>query len=218
MLRLSRAEAGRRLAAGLGATVKEIPIVIAVSPGGVRVASEVARAFDAPLDLWIALRLEVPGRVHSIFGAVADGESIVLPERVKQLGLPQDYVDGIVAITHGDVEKLARSWRNGLPALELADKAVILVDDGLSESVLVAAVARALRARGARRLIYAAPAAAPELWAALASYCDDRLLLFPADAPAGAMICDPQFEQTTRLEVAAMLRRSRPAALVTATG
>ena len=73
MLILTRAEAGRRLAVGLGALVQDVPVVVALSAGGARVASEVARALEAPLDVIAVCRLEVPARAPGAFGAVADG-------------------------------------------------------------------------------------------------------------------------------------------------
>lgn len=209
MITLSRAEAGRRLAVGLGALIKEAPVVIALSPGGVRVASEIARAFEAPLDVVAGLRLEVPGRFHSIFGAVADASVIVLPDRVRALGLPEDYVQSLVALARLEVDRIARQWRAGVPPVGLKGCTVVLVDDGLSEAVLVEATAGALRSQGVSRLIYAAPIASPQLYAALETSCDERLLLFPVAAPVGPLICDPQFQQTTRFDVGTMIRRSR---------
>jgi predicted phosphoribosyltransferase len=206
---VTRAEAGRRLALGLGALVREVPTVVALSPGGVRVASEIARSFDAPLDVIPGQRLEVPGRSHSVFGAVADGSPIVLAERVRELGLPDDYVAGMVDITRREVDQVTRSWRGGAPAIDLKGQTVVLVDDGASDAIMVAAAARALHEIGAGRLIYAAPAATQELCSALDDYCDDLLLLFPTDAAADAVVCDPQFEQTTRSDVGMMIRRSR---------
>jgi predicted phosphoribosyltransferase len=189
--------------------VKEIPAVVALSPGGVRVASEIARAYGAPLDVRACLRLEVPGRAHSIFGAVADGEAILVPDRLRSLELPEEYVQGLVEITQREANQIARVWRDGVPALDVAGRIVLLVDDGLSDAVMVTVAAHALREAGVRRLIYMAPVATPELWAALSDYCDDRLLLYPAETAPSAMIGDPEFEQTTGFDVARMIRESR---------
>jgi predicted phosphoribosyltransferase len=209
MVTLTRAEAGRRLAVGLGTLVKDPPVVIALSPGGVRVASEIARAFEAPLDVIAVLRLEVPGRSHSTFGAVADGSAIVLGERARALGLPEGYVENLVALARDEVERVARAWRAGMPAVRVDGRTVVLVDDGLSEAVLITAAASALQTQGVRRVVYAAPFATSELCRAIEPYCAEPLLLFAADASARAMICDPQFQQTTRIDVGTMIRRSR---------
>ncbi len=210
MTTLTRSEAGRRLAAGLGALVKEVPVVVAISPGGASVASEIARAFDAPLDVIAVSRLEVPGRLHSIFGAVADGAAIVVSRRVLELGLPHAYVDGLVDFARREVDRVASGWRGNAAPLSLSGRTVILADDGGSYAVELAAAAQALRQSGPRRVILAAPCATPEVRAAVEECCDDLLFLHEPGAPDRALVCDPEFRHTTRYDVRAMVRNSRP--------
>lgn len=210
MRTLTRADAGRRLAAGLSAVITDTPVVLALSPGGARVASEIARAFGAPLDVLPVCRLDVSGRPHSTFGAVADGVTIILAERVKQLGLPEDYVRAMADLARRELHDLAAAWRGGAHPVRVAGRTAVLADDGLSDAIAVAAAARGLRDLGARRLIYAAPTASRPLRHAVRAECDDCVLLFDADAPVPAAVCDPGFSQTTRLDVRAMVRRSRP--------
>lgn len=209
MVRLTRADAGRRLALAVGSIMKETPTIVALSPGGVRVGHEIARALRAPLDVRACVPLEVPGRLHSMFGAVADGTVILVPERQRSLGLPEGYVEVLVEIARRKAHRIAAGLRGGIPALDLAGRPVILVDDGASCAITVTAAAHALRAAGARLLIYLAPVATPELWAALAEYCDERLLLYPVASRVSTLIMDPEFEQTTALDVGRMIRQSR---------
>jgi len=209
MVTLSRSDAGRRLALGLAAIVKEPPVVIALSLGGVRVANEIARAFGAPIDVVAGLRLEVPGRCHSTFGAVADGSAVILPERIQTLQLPEDYVDSLVEITRREAERTGRGWRNGAPEVSIEGRLVILADDGMSDGLLVSATTRALREHGARRIVFAAPAVSGELAAVIDRACDDHLLLFPPAPAVETLVCDARFEQTTRADVATMIRQSR---------
>jgi predicted phosphoribosyltransferase len=210
MRTLTRLEAGRRLAVGLGALVKETPVVMAISPGGARVASEIARAFDAPLDVIAVSRLEVPGRAHSTFGAVADGAAIITSRRVLELGLPQSYVTGLADLARREVERTAAAWRGSAPPLTPDGRIVILADDGGSDPVELAAAAKALRQAGARQVILAAPTESAELRAALMECCDHQLLLYEPGTPDSAVFCDPDFVQTTRFDVRAMVHRSRP--------
>jgi predicted phosphoribosyltransferase len=209
MRTLTRLEAGRRLAAGLGALVKESPVVVAISPGGARVASEIAKAFDAPLDVIAVSRLEVPGRAHSTFGAVANGAAIITSRRVLELGLPQSYVTGLADLARREVEQTAAGWRGSAPPLPLGERIVVLVDDGASDAVELAAAAQALRKAGARQVILATPTESKELRAALDECCDHQLLLYEPGEPDCALVCDPDFVQTTRFDVRAMVQRSR---------
>lgn len=210
MRTLTRLEAGRRLAVGLGALVKEAPVVMAISPGGARVASEIARAFDAPLDVIAVSRLDVPGRANSTFGAVADGAAIITSQRVLELGLPHSYVTALADLARRDVERTAAAWRGSAPPLPLGDRIVILADDGASDAVELAAAATALRQAGARQVILAAPTETSELRAALTECCDHQLLLYEPGTHDSAVVCDPDFVQTTRIDVRAMVQRSRP--------
>lgn len=211
MLTMSRIEAGRRLAMGLMPAVKGADlVVVALSPAGTRVAAEIAQLHGAPLDIITACRLDVPGRARSAFGAVADGSTFTMPERVATLGLPDDYVDWLVARAHREVERDATASRGGAPPVDLHGKVAILVDDGLSEPVLVAAGAKALREGGAARVIFAAPSAAGEFCRLLEDLVDGLVLLFEPDAAAAACVRDPTFAQVTRVDVRNMVRRSRP--------
>lgn len=211
MVILTRIEAGRRLAMGLMPTVQGASVVVvALSPGGVRVGAEIARLHEAPLDIITASRLEVPGRARSVFGAVAAGATLLLPSRVAALGLPEDYVAGMVERARREVEQEAGAWRGGAPPVEVQGRVVVLADDGLSEPVLIAVAVQALRAAGAAQVVFAAPNAGPELCQALTDLVDARVLLYEPDAAPIACIRDPNFVQTTRMDVRNLVRRSRP--------
>ncbi|MEO8139635.1 MAG: hypothetical protein ABI742_08320 [Gemmatimonadota bacterium] len=187
-----------------------MPVVLALSPGGIRVASEIARSFGAVLDVIPVRRLEVSGRLHSTFGAVADAATLIQSDRVAQLGLPDDYVNAMATLAHREIAVVASAWRGGAPPVELTGRTVVLADDGLSDSLAVAAAARGLRDLGATRLIYAAPSASRALREAVSAACDQCLLLYDEAVPVEAFVCEADFSQTTRFEVRAMVRRSRP--------
>ena len=69
----NRREAGEIL----GALVRQLPpresVVLGLPRGGVPVAFEVARAIDAPLDVFVVRKLGVPGQEELAMGAIASG-------------------------------------------------------------------------------------------------------------------------------------------------
>ena len=74
-----RAEAGRRLAEKLVAYAGRADVLVLALPrGGVPVAFEVARALDAPLDVFVVRKLGVPGHEELAMGAIASGGIMVL--------------------------------------------------------------------------------------------------------------------------------------------
>lgn len=208
MILLTRTEAGRRIAAGLAALVREPPVVMALSRSGARVADEVAGILEAPLDMVCARRLEVPGRPHSVFGAVANGVIRVDEDVTRRLGLPNEYVDRLAELAMQNAEEITRSSRGGLAPLPLGGFTVVLVDDGCAEPVLVEAAIGVLREKGVRRLVFAAPSWSVEGRTRLAPLVDEALILYePEEGPA--MLCDAAFAQTTATELRRMIHESR---------
>src|SRR5919107_1483294 len=68
---------------------RENLLVLGLPRGGVPVAFEVARALDAPLDVFVVRKLGVPGHEEYALGAIATGGIRVLnTQLVESLGLP----------------------------------------------------------------------------------------------------------------------------------
>ena len=201
-------EAGRLLAERVASAVSQPPVIVAVSACGATIASEVAHALGAPLDLLASARLAMPGRPHSIFGAVTDSEVTLLPERITALDLPSEYVDHLVEVARREVLDRSEGWRGAAPAIDVWGRAVILVDDGRSEADALTTAASVLRQAGASEVIFAAPTAAADLSRALVPACPRQILLQPPGTSFTAMVCGPAFPQATRMDVRAMTRRS----------
>src|SRR3989449_3771275 len=86
-----RSDAGRQLAAKLMAYADRPDVLVLALPrGGVPVAYEVARALDAPLDVFLVRKLGLPGQEELAMGAIATGGVRVLNEDVvRALDLPE---------------------------------------------------------------------------------------------------------------------------------
>lgn len=104
----NRAEAGRLLAERLRAYAgRDDVVVLALPRGGMPVASEVARALDAPLDVFVVRKLGVPGHEEVALGAIATGGTRVLNTRViESLDIPAEWLEAIDA--RGSRRGLAR--------------------------------------------------------------------------------------------------------------
>src|SRR5262249_60953050 len=70
----NRADAGRKLAIKLVAYAKSSNLLMLALPrGGVPIAYEIARALQAPLDIFLVRKLGVPGKEELAMGAIASG-------------------------------------------------------------------------------------------------------------------------------------------------
>src|SRR5947208_1092942 len=83
MIFRNRTDGGRLLAAKLAhyAGRRDV-LVLALPRGGVPVAFEVARALDAPLDVFLVRKLGVPGHEELAMGAIASGGIRVMNDDV----------------------------------------------------------------------------------------------------------------------------------------
>ena len=80
-----RSEAGRLLAERLREYAgRDDVVVLGLPRGGVPVAFEIARALDAPLDMFLVRKLGVPGHEELAFGAIATGGMRVLNKQVLE--------------------------------------------------------------------------------------------------------------------------------------
>jgi putative phosphoribosyl transferase len=203
-----RVDAGRRLAERLMAYRAEKPVVVALARGGVVVGEEVAKALQAPLEVMVARKLGAPGQPEVGVGAVAPGIRVVDERVVHELGITPRQLEWITAAETAEMERRVRKYRGGRRDLDVRDRTVVLVDDGLATGVTARAAIHALRRQRPRRIVFAAPVCAPETARLLGSEADEVVCVAsPVDFGAvGSWYAD--FAQTTDDEVSRILSRA----------
>ena len=205
-----RTEAGQQLAKSLTARLP-LPadcLVLGLPRGGVPVAFEVARALDAPLDVWVVRKLGVPGWEELAMGAIASGGVRVLNESIVH-DLPAEVVEAVVARETRELQRREAMFRGSAPAPVIAGKTVIVVDDGVATGATLRAALESLHAFHPGRLIAAVPVASPEATAELAPLVDEWVaLITPANFRAVGQWYE-EFPQTPDAEVVRLLAVAR---------
>jgi len=206
-----RAEAGRYLAEKL-ADYADRPdvLVLALPRGGVPVAFEVARALNAPLDVFMVRKLGVPGHEELAMGAIASGGMRLLNESVvRALRIKPEVIEQVAKTEQAELERREREYRHDRPQPELRDKTVIVIDDGLATGASMRAAVVALRRRRPARLIVAVPVAAAATCAEF-RYEVDEVVCAATPEPFHAVgLWYEDFSQTTDVEVRDLLERAQ---------
>lgn len=156
-----RAEAGRILAGRLSKYSSRRDLVVLGLPrGGVPVASAVAGALHLPLDVFVVSKLGTPWEPELAMGAVAEGNVRVIDlSLVKTLGVSDAEIQEAAAKGRSELEVRERLYRGSRPALDLKEKSVILVDDGIATGCSILAAITAVRRKTTGRVVVAVPVA-----------------------------------------------------------
>ena len=159
----NRAQAGRVLAESLKVYANRTDVVVLALPrGGVPVAFEVAQALDVPLDVFLVRKLGTPGQPELAMGAIASGGVRVLnPWVVDYLGIPDQLIDSITAVEQKELERRELAYRDDRPPVEVFNRTVLLVDDGLATGSTMRAAVAALKQLNPARIVVAVPVAPP---------------------------------------------------------
>jgi putative phosphoribosyl transferase len=204
-----RADAGRRLAERLSFLRGEPLVVLGLPRGGVVVASQVATALDAPLDVILVRKLGVPWQPELAMGAIGEGGVLVLDdERIGQAGVGDAQLAEVVRRERAELEQRRGRLSPGRRPVPLGGRAALVVDDGLATGSTARAACAVARAHGAARVLLAVPVA-PRGWAGrLGSVADDYVCLHAADSFSGVSQFYGDFAATTDDEVLALIRQA----------
>ncbi len=203
-----RTEAGRVLAERVKSSVAERNVLVLALPrGGVPVGFEVARALPADFDIFLVRKLGLPGEEELAVGAIASGGVRVLnDDLIRYLRVPSTVIEQITEREQRELERREQLYRDGRAPIPVHDRTVILVDDGLATGASMLAASRALRPRGARRVMVAVPVGAPQTCSELRKEVDE-IICVATPHPFGAVgIWYEDFSQTTDDDVRQLLQ------------
>ena len=156
----NRYDAGRQLSARLAEYKGEPVLVLAIPNGGLPIASEIAKAIDAELDVVVVRKLPIPLHPEAGFGAVADDGSVILnDELVRREGVTKIHIDEQVTIVTAQVRQRSLLYRKDRALSSVRDKTAIIVDDGLASGYTMLAAVESVRRRRPRDIVVAVPAA-----------------------------------------------------------
>ncbi len=206
---LDRVDAGQRLARSLGPFKSPNTVVAGLPRGGVVVAFEVAETLGLPLDVIIARKIGAPLQRELAIGAVAEGGVRIVNASVQHLaGMSDEELDRAAERELAEVERRAVLYREGREPVLLAEKTVIIVDDGVATGSTCHAACESARRALAARVVIALPVGAAESIDELARIADGVVFL---ETPAGFSSVGEwyvDFSQTTDAEVIALLARA----------
>jgi putative phosphoribosyl transferase len=181
-------------------------VVLALPRGGVPVAYEIARALEAPLDVFLVRKLGLPGHPELAMGAIASGGVRVLNnDVVSWYRIPDAVIDDVADEEKVELARRERTYREGRAPVELQNRVVLLVDDGLATGSTMKAAVEAVRARAPSRIVVAVPVGSPETCHEFTEVADEIVCARAPNRFAAVGQWYRDFSQTTDEEVRELL-------------
>jgi putative phosphoribosyl transferase len=207
----NREDAARQLAERLKGRELHDPLVLAIPRGGVVTGAVLARELGADLDVVLSRKLRAPGQPELAIGAISEAGRVYLNHQAQAyLDLIEDYLADERRHQLGEIarrKKLFRSVRSQAP---VANRSVIVTDDGIATGSTMIAALQAVKAQNPREVIVAVPVASPDRLEEVRRWCDDVVcLLSPEEFWAiGQFYAD--FSQVEDEEAIDLLRAAEP--------
>ncbi len=185
------------------------PIVLALPRGGVPVGFEVARTLAAPLDVVVVRKLGVPWQPELAMGAIASRGVRILDEKlIFQQGIPSEEIERIAAREAQEVERRELLYRGNRPALDLRNRPVILVDDGLATGSTMLAAVKCVKSLQPSAVIVAVPVASRQACVLIRDEADDCVCLATPTPFMAVGEWYQDFRQTSDAEVRELLQQA----------
>jgi putative phosphoribosyl transferase len=184
-------------------------VVLALPRGGVPVGYQVARALNAPLDVFIVRKLGVPGHEEYAMGAIASGGITVMNPDAARVPIPQSAIDAIVNREQHELKRREGLYRGTRAPIDIASRIAIVVDDGLATGSSMRAAVAAIRKKNPARLVVAVPVAAPEACQDFENEADEVVCALTPHPFQAVGLWYEDFDQTRDEEVHALLEAAR---------
>ena len=205
-----RTDAGRRLADRIVRLGLHDPVVLGLPRGGIPVAREIADRLGVPVEAFVARKISVPGFSEVGMAAIAEGSTeITLGPLAGSLGFESAQLATLAKPERRELHRQIALYRGERLLPQMAGHDVVLADDGLATGVTAQAALRALHRWNPHRLVFAAPACAPDGVERLADLADDIVCLVSPESFGAVSEWYADFGQLRDADVIALLSEGR---------
>ncbi len=173
-----RIEAGQSLARELEELHGQKAVVLGIPRGGVIVAQPICLALEADLDIVLSHKLGAPGNPELAIGAVCEDGKLFVDESIASgVGADDSYIEREKTRQLHQMAHRVQQYREILPKTPLAERIVIVTDDGVATGATMQAALWAVRHEKPQRLIAALPVGPEDTLTKLSEHADETICL-----------------------------------------
>lgn len=151
-------------------------IVIAIPRGGLELGYVLAKQLHLPLDISLTKKIGYPGNPEYAIGAVNQQEVTISPE-FENIPELQNYLDQQIAQIRQLLLERNKLYRGNKPPLDLYDKVVIVVDDGVATGNTLLTTLSLIKKSKPQKIIVALPVGPAAMCEQLHTEADEVICL-----------------------------------------
>jgi putative phosphoribosyl transferase len=199
---INRKDAASQLIPLLEKYKNEDVVVLAVPRGGVPIAYYIAKKYNFPLDLLMTKKIGHPFNPEFAIGAVSNEGHLV----DETQNVPAGYIEEKVSSIRKNLMEKYEQLMGSKQPLNLKNKTVIIVDDGIATGYTILSSIKMLRKQEPKKIIIAVPVAPPETSKTIKKEVDDFICPYMPQPFFGVGQHYGDFSQVTDEEVIAFLK------------
>ncbi|NJN11286.1 MAG: phosphoribosyltransferase [Richelia sp. SL_2_1] len=206
----NRTEAGKLLAQKLKAYANLSDVIVLALPrGGVPVGFEIAKALNVPFDVCVVRKLGIPHHPELAMGAIAsNGVRVLNYDILSEWNIPDKIIDKVSAKELRELRRREHSYRDNLPVIDVRNRTVIIVDDGIATGSTMRAVIALMRQQNPKQVIVAVPVAPKSVYKELQAEVDKLVCLTMPEPFYAVGLWYENFPQTSDEQVHKLLEKS----------
>ena len=137
-------------------------------------------ALDAPLDLILVRKVDVPFQPELAMGAVADGGGSIIVRNedvIEHVGIDEAEFKTVCDAEFAEIERRRGRYLGNRERANVTGRTAIVIDDGIATGATTLAALRAIRMRNPKRLVLAVPVAPSDSLTELRREADEIVCL-----------------------------------------
>lgn len=209
-----REDAARQLATALSRYRGTRPLILAIPRGAVPIGRILADALEGDLDVVLVRKLGAPGNPELAIGAIDERGAVYLNDYARRAGADDEYLRAEIAAQAAVIAEHRRRFGRGHAPRSIADRTVVVVDDGLATGSTMSVALRAVRAQMPRHLVCAVPVASAVGIHGASELADDTVCLATPSPFHAVGLYYLRFDPVSESDVVHALERRGPDTVV----
>lgn len=174
-----REEAALKLAKKLDKKIQiKNAIVLSLVRGGVVIGKVISTYLDLPLDILVLKKIGDPQNKELAIGVIGPKKTIAWNEDIlSYLNLSEKEKNKLKKLKEKEREKQEKLLKEKKSSLDLKDKTVILVDDGVATGATVICASKYLKKEKVKKVILAVPVISRDTLGSIKKYFDNVFVI-----------------------------------------